>query len=161
VIADRRVVEADPAQHFDRGFIEKQRGRERRCADEVARRDGERIGVTRTERIQRTGQPRHAACGNLRGAALPIRHADGLARGFEIAVKVVEREHGDLDRGSRRRRGRSDPPAQCGAGREQQRKPKRPRQLPMRRDLPVNVIDHSPSACTATGPGSIKSLRLD
>ena len=89
VVAHGVEIEAHPVHRLDRRLVVEQRGHERAGADEVARRDGERVArALPAQRADRRGEVLSAAGGDGRGAGLLGDRARRVR--LEVAVEVVD-----------------------------------------------------------------------
>ncbi len=105
VIADRIELQPEQIHRGDGRLVEVIGGDQRRGADGIARRNGDRIRMAGAQLRQRARQVRNSAGLDLAFAAVRLGHLDRRGR-FQIAVEVVEGE--DLHLDGRRRNNRRD-----------------------------------------------------
>ncbi len=116
MVADGSELEAGRTQRIDRWLVLQQRTGERRTADEITGCDHDRRWMRTSQCLYSTGEPGHAAGGQLqvRRTRLGARHARGRARRIEMTVEIIERDQLDAERCAAR-----DARCRRGAGRKQ------------------------------------------
>jgi hypothetical protein len=91
VVADGRDVELDGVERFDGRLVVEERRDQRRRADEVARRDGQAVGLLRAQGSEVPGEVGHAA------GRRAVDRAAGAGGRLEVAVEVVDRQQLQVD----------------------------------------------------------------